>query len=493
MKPKVAYKPISTPEGVEDHVVYISHLQNDARKYYQCALIVAIIVTALFCLMAAQLLIFPLLCTSSTEKTEILLQQNNCSDPCNIVLVESIPEGLEYAPNSTSNPSVFQSWMYLLSQAERSVDIASFYWTLTNNDTHTKHPTAKEGELILQEMLKLKQRGINLRVAVNPSRSPAKDADINALRASGAEIRIVDLPRLTDGVLHTKFWVVDGKHIYIGSANMDWRSLTQVKELGTTVYNCTCVAQDLGKIFEAYWVLGEANATIPSPWPDTFTTLYNKESPLEVSLNNTKSHLYLSSSPPKLLAKGRTDDLDSILSIIDDAQSFVYISVMDYTPTEEFSKNRSYWPAIDNHLRKAVYEKNLNVRLLISCWANTKPNMFPFLNSLAALKSYKSHYNMEVKIFVVPVSPEQKHIPFARVNHNKYMVTDRVAYIGTSNWSGDYFIHTAGSALVVNQTCSPNATNTMQKQLEAVFLRDWNSNYSHVMNSLTSYKEKCLF
>lgn len=38
---------------------------------------------------------------------------------------------------------------------------------------------------------------------------------------------------LTTGVLHTKFWVVDKKHVYIGSANMDWRSLTQVH--GTTV------------------------------------------------------------------------------------------------------------------------------------------------------------------------------------------------------------------------------------------------------------------
>lgn len=34
------------------------------------------------------------------------------------------------------------------------------------------------------------------------------------------------------------------------------------------------------------------------------------------------------------------------------------------------------------------------------------------------------------KIFIVPSSPSQKEIPFARVNHNKYMVTDRVAYIG---------------------------------------------------------------
>lgn len=44
----------------------------------------------------------------------------------------------------------------------------------------------------------------------------------------GADIRTVNMRELTSGVLHTKFWIVDKKHIYIGSANMDWRSLTQV-------------------------------------------------------------------------------------------------------------------------------------------------------------------------------------------------------------------------------------------------------------------------
>ena len=44
----------------------------------------------------------------------------------------------------------------------------------------------------------------------------------------GAEVRVVDVGRLAGGVLHTKLWVVDGAHLYIGSANMDWRSLTQV-------------------------------------------------------------------------------------------------------------------------------------------------------------------------------------------------------------------------------------------------------------------------
>jgi hypothetical protein len=34
------------------------------------------------------------------------------------------------------------------------------------------------------------------------------------------------------------------------------------------------------------------------------------------------------------------------------------------------------------------------------------------------------------KWFRVPSTPEQEKIPFARVNHNKYMVTDNAAYIG---------------------------------------------------------------
>lgn len=34
------------------------------------------------------------------------------------------------------------------------------------------------------------------------------------------------------------------------------------------------------------------------------------------------------------------------------------------------------------------------------------------------------------KIFKVPSTAEQMKIPFARVNHAKYMVTDRVVYIG---------------------------------------------------------------
>lgn len=86
--------------------------------------------------------------------------------------------------------------------------------------------------------------------------------------------------------------------------------------------------------------------------------------------------------------------------------------------------------------------------------------------------------------FIVPANSDQQKIPFARVNHNKYMVTDNTAYIGTSNWSGDYFTNTAGVAFVVHDPVyNRNATeSTIRSELQAVFERDWNSNYSHTID-----------
>ena len=44
-----------------------------------------------------------------------------------------------------------------------------------------------------------------------------------------ATVKYLDFNKLIgSGVLHTKFWIVDRKHFYVGSANLDWRALTQV-------------------------------------------------------------------------------------------------------------------------------------------------------------------------------------------------------------------------------------------------------------------------
>ena len=90
----------------------------------------------------------------------------------------------------------------------------------------------------------------------------------------------------------------------------------------------------------------------------------------------------------------------------------------------------------------------------------------------------------------MPTFPDQVNIPFARVNHNKYMVTDKTAYIGTSNWSADYFTNTAGIALVVEEVCDQHLddchgdrnSTSIRAQLESIFMRDWNSPYAVPLN-----------
>uniref|UniRef100_A0A0E9WQE6 PLD phosphodiesterase domain-containing protein n=1 Tax=Anguilla anguilla TaxID=7936 RepID=A0A0E9WQE6_ANGAN len=129
--------------------------------------------------------------------------------------------------------------------------------------------------------------------------------------------------------------------------------------------------------------------------------------------------------------------------------------------------------------------QGVEVNLLVSCWPHSSGSMFIFLESLLALNQHPLNCNIQVKVFEVSSTAEQLKIPFARVNHAKYMVTDRVAYIGTSNWSENYFTQTAGVGLVVNQTGVEvgKGQKTVQSQLQEVFQRDWKSGYAQVLSS----------
>lgn len=55
-----------------------------------------------------------------------------------------------------------------------------------------------------------------------------------------------------------------------------------------------------------------------------------------------------------------------------------------------------FWPAIDDGLRRAAYERGVKVRLLISCWGHSEPSMRAFLHSLAALHDNRTHYDIQV-------------------------------------------------------------------------------------------------
>ncbi|KAB5575025.1 hypothetical protein PHYPO_G00215910 [Pangasianodon hypophthalmus] len=237
MKSGIAYEKMADVESSRGESLLKS------QKYYRCILIITCLTAVLLMMFSFQTLLIPSILTSGLKKNAPIT--HTCSDTCRLVLLESIPVGVEFN-SSVGHPSIYQAWRSLLSEAQSSLDIASFYWTLTNEDTHTHEPTAKLGEEIMQELVEISGK-ISVRIAVNAPQDSRPQRDIQMLIDAGADVRDVNMRDLTSGVLHTKFWVVDKKHIYIGSANMDWRSLTQVKELGAVVYDCKCLADDLGK------------------------------------------------------------------------------------------------------------------------------------------------------------------------------------------------------------------------------------------------------
>ncbi|XP_061642733.1 5'-3' exonuclease PLD3 isoform X1 [Phyllopteryx taeniolatus] len=407
-----------------------------------------------------------------------------CSRDCRVSmfrvhLVESFPAGL-YPSSPSPQQSTAASWLRLLDEANSSVSIAALYMLLRSSESDFPNTIKTQGRKVFERLKQLPSKHVKLNIAVNGPQTMTQDT--TELAAAGANIREVDLKSLSGGIVHTKLLVIDQKHFYLGSANMDWRSLSQVKEVGVAVEDCSCLAQDAARIFEMYWSL---SGSLPPYWPARFTALSSSQHPLQVNFNGVAAKVYLSSAPPQISARGRSDDLTTILSVISDAREFVFISVMDYLPLSEFTKPLRFWPAIDSALRAAACTRGVKIRLLVSCWEHSPAAMFTFLQSLLVLNRPPMKCHIEVKVFTVPSTAEQMKIPFARVNHAKYMVTDRVLYIGTSNWSENYFTETAGVGLVVNQTDSEVKQGqwTLQSQAEELFLRDWRSHYASSLSA----------
>lgn len=69
----------------------------------------------------------------------------------------------------------------------------------------------------------------------------------------------------------------------------------QRKELGVLVYDCSCLALDLHRVFSLYWGL-KLRDFVPSYWSKRLFALFNRDAPLELTINNTKAQAYISVS-----------------------------------------------------------------------------------------------------------------------------------------------------------------------------------------------------
>ncbi|KAB7499484.1 Phospholipase D3 [Armadillidium nasatum] len=443
-----------------------------------------------------------------------------CGGSCEMSLVESIPENLTYPKSSPLFPSTYSAWQHLLDNAEKSIDLVVFYWSLRNDDvTPIKMNSSWEGEAIFDHLLDIAKtkKEVKIRVTQNQPDPHFRQNDSKLLEKEGAEIRSVDFDRLLGaGVLHTKMWIVDDKNMYLGSTNMDWQSLTQVKEVGVLVQNCSCLVEDAKKIFEVYWILGQNSSKIPPKWPSELSTRFNALTPMKLTLSGHKSDVFLSSSPLPFNPNGRTNDIDTVVSIISHADKFVHIAVMDYFPRFLYAEKTTFWPVIDDELRRASLNKRVKVKLLASHWNHTRADMVRWLKSLQDLsgKNWPS-ISIETVRYKEPLLSLNhgvnnrggaaillhESVPFTTLHlstsfcmawftfvpyYIELNLLKRQSYFaGTSNWSGDYFTNTAGVSISVSEDSKRNETlssagndSSLREQLESLFERDWNSPYA---------------
>ncbi|XP_034044625.1 LOW QUALITY PROTEIN: inactive phospholipase D5-like [Thalassophryne amazonica] len=400
------------------------------------------------------------------------ITEDNCSRDCQIVLVENIPDDLSLLVDGRVHLPLSVAFHILLDQAKHSVEVMSPVWNLNLWNPDERPGPAEQGQRLFQKLLSLKSRGVQLKIVSTLTDS----AELKTLAEHNAEV-MCDMTVLTRGELRSSFWIVTISHL-IGSAVMDWRALSKRKELGLALYNCSCLALDLHRVFSFYWQLHQRDY-IPSIWAKRVTALYSKHDTLELQLNATQAAAYVSASPEVFCPKARTRDVDAIYQVIQSARTFVFVSVTDYLPLVNRSQGGAsvmrYWSCIDDVIREAVVVRGVRVRLLISFWKNTHPLTFNFVTSLKSLCMQLHNCSVEVRFFS---HTDQKDGDQFGLNH-KYVVTDSAVYIGNHNWVGTDFSFSAGVGLVLQMKPNPKDRSlSILEHIRAAFERDWSSTYA---------------
>ncbi|CAK4698012.1 hypothetical protein LEN26_000893 [Aphanomyces euteiches] len=449
---------------------------------------------------------------------ETVTNAQSFSQASRIHVVESLPVGdFELLPLPGSKNTA-EALVELIDSALHRLDIFAMYWNLLGEEDRGEHSPEEmrrfgvdRGVAVFNAIERAIQRGVPVRVigSSNPAFAPK---ELDKLQV---QLRLWNSSHwYGGGIMHQKMVIADGQHAYVGSANMDWKSLAQVMEVGVVIESTPAVVEDMARLFELWWLwsgptaplgapvdvfvekfqctlhLPRWSSFVPPQWhqPSPFSSpslssSYNKDNPMSVVWNDEASNVFITASPDAATAKSRTLDEDGLVYTIQSAKERVSLSVMDFTPFSTFpietlKEGSIYWPALTDAVLRVVYARPVTVRLLISQWLHSSQVMIHGLKLLKGQADLcvKCRGSLEIRLMQVPgwnqtEAPQSTWPQYSRVNHAKYIVTDERANIGTSNMEWGYFYNTAGTSL--------NTDNKYVKDaLQQIFDRNWNSPYA---------------
>jgi phosphatidylserine/phosphatidylglycerophosphate/cardiolipin synthase-like enzyme len=358
-----------------------------------------------------------------------------------IEIIESTPTG-----TMLDNPGIRDAkdvWLEMINSAHRTLDFEEFY-------VSTEPGSALEK--VLDAIAAAADRGVHVRLIVDARMYKTYPMSVDSLGGHrNCEVRIIDFGKIAGGVQHAKYFIADGREVFVGSQNFDWRSLEQIHELGLRIRSDP-FAEAYASVFEADWRMASGE--------DVSLDGSAKIPPIRIAVHPGDTAVVSPTFSPKgWIPDSILWDERVTVGLLDGAQHTVVLQFLAYSTTVR--KGDAY-TVIDDAIRRAA-GRGVKVRMLVADWEKGT-------SSEASLKSLSMVPNIEVAYSCIPEAA-RGYIPFARVEHCKYIVVDASRFwLGTANCERGYYYGTRNLGLVC-------ASTTLARQLEGIFEKSWGSPY----------------
>lgn len=373
-----------------------------------------------------------------------------------IELVESAPIETTLDHPDIRDASVV--WLEMVERAQRSLDFAEFY--------ASDAPGSKLAPIV-DAIEKAAKRGVRVRFLLSEAfHATYPEIAERMSKVAGVLVRWYDMKKLPGGggVLHAKYFVVDGNEAFFGSQNFDWRSLEHIQELGVRVTGSP-IPRELQSTFDKDWRAAGGETMSAEAWRATPIAA----EPVSARCRDGEVTILAAESPKELVPEAMWD-LPKIVALVDGATESVRVQLLTYKAT---TRDRTFWPELEDALRRAA-ARRVRVQLLVADWCKRK-------GTIEGLQSLEPLENVEVKLVAIPPW-SGGFVPYGRVCHAKYLVVDGArSWIGTSNWERDYFYESRNVGLVVEGAA-------FATQLEHVFADGWGSKYATAVDPSAAYE-----
>jgi phosphatidylserine/phosphatidylglycerophosphate/cardiolipin synthase-like enzyme len=373
-----------------------------------------------------------------------------------IEIVESTPIGTSL--DNSDIRDAHEVWLEMIGRAHQTLDIEQFY---------ISNEPGKLLEDILAAIYKAADRGVKVRVIVDARMYKTYPGSVDSLaRYHNIEARRIDFGAAGGGIQHSKYFIVDGKEVFMGSQNFDWRALEHIHELGLRM-NDIRIAGTFSIVFELDWQI----ASMTSEQLKSFKAPHTSFGPPVrfVGKAGAVAVVLPTYSPIGWIPDATRWDEHAIVELINGAQKTVTLQFLSYSPLE---RRGGAYTMIDNAIRNAG-KRGVKVRMIVSDWEKGSP-------AVRSLKELSAIPNIEVAFTSIP-EWSGGYISFARVEHCKFIVADGEKFwLGTSNCEKSYFYATRNLGVVCTST-------HLAGMLARIFQKSWESPYKELITEKGEY------